>query len=195
MKISAILRCIGLAFLWFVLLQTSAILSFQNTYIVMIMPALIMGLIALYINRKNGYINFAPGKNTRLQIILSILTGIGLSFFNAVSLVQLILNGRWETAEVVNANILFLSIMSIFSAIAEEIFFRGILQNICRPHFGTVFTIIIPTALFMVFHLAPERMLHTFVGGLYQLKNRHSGCGGSDDGNRFIYDYLPENNF
>ena len=98
MKISAILRCIGLAFLWFVLLQTSAILSFQNTYIVMIMPALIMGLIALYINRKNGYINFAPGKNTRLQIILSILTGIGLSFFNAVSLVQLILNGRWETA-------------------------------------------------------------------------------------------------
>ena len=26
--------------------------------------------------------------------------------------------------------------------------------------------IIIPAAIFMVFHLAPERMLHTFVGGL-----------------------------
>lgn len=63
-------------------------------------------------------------------------------------------------------NILFLSILSILGAIAEEIFFRGILQNICRPHFGAGLAIIIPAAIFMVFHLAPERMLHTFVGGL-----------------------------
>lgn len=164
MKISATLRCIGLAFLWFILLQISAV-CFQNANIT-IMSVLIMGLIALYINRKTGYINFAPGKNIRLQIILSVLTGIGLSFFNAVSMVQLILNGRWETVEVVNDNILFLSILSILGAIAEEIFFRGILQNICRPHFGAGLAIIIPAAIFMVFHLAPERMLHTFVGGL-----------------------------
>ena len=77
-------------------------------------------------------------------------------FFNAVSMVQLILNGRWETAEVVNDNILFLFILSILGAIAEEIFFRGILQNICRPHFGAGLAIIIPAAIFMVFHLAPE---------------------------------------
>ena len=163
MKILSILRCIGLALLWYILLRTVAA-CFQNANLTLISP-LIMGLIALYINRKTGYINFTPEKNTRLLITLSILAGIGLSFFNAVSVAQLILNGGWETIEVSYSNPLII-ILSIIGAIAEEIFFRGILQNICRPHFGAGFAIIIPAALFMVFHFAPERMLHTFVGGL-----------------------------
>lgn len=165
MRILSILRCIGLLFLWFVFVQIVSV-CFQDANITRAMSILIMGLIAFCINRKTGYINFAPKNNTCLLIMLSILTGIGLSFFNAVTMVQLILNGKWELTEVPNHNLLLLSIFLIIGAIVEEIFFRGILQNICRSHFGTGFTIIIPTIIFMVIHFAPEAMIRTFVGGL-----------------------------
>lgn len=165
MRILSILQCIGLVFLWFLSVQIVSV-CFQDANITMVMSVLIMGLIAFCINRKTGYINFAPRKNTCLLIMLSILTGIGLSFFNAVTMVQMILNGKWELMETPNHNVLLLSIFSIIGAIAEEIFFRGILQNICRSHFGTGFTIIIPTIIFMVIHFAPEAMIRTLVGGL-----------------------------
>lgn len=165
MRILSILQCIGLVFLWFLSVQIVSV-CFQDANITMAMSILIMGLIAFCINRKTGYINFAPRKNTCLLIMLSILTGIGLSFFNAVTMVQMILNGKWELTEVPNNNVLLLSIFSIIGAIAEEIFFRGILQNICRSHFGTGFTIIIPTIIFMVIHFAPEALIRTLVGGL-----------------------------
>lgn len=165
MRMLSVLQCIGLSFLWFVFVQIAALFS-QDVNIIMVMSVLIMGIIAFYINGKTGYINFTPRKNSCLLIILSILTGIGLSFFNAITMVQMILNGKWEAIEVTNNNLLLFTVLSISGAIIEEIFFRGILQNICRPHFGTGFTIIIPAIIFMVFHFAPEAMLRTLVGGI-----------------------------
>lgn len=124
MRILSILRCIGLLFLWFVFVQIVSV-CFQDANITRAMSMLIMGLIAFCINRKTGYINFAPKNNTCLLIMLSILTGIGLSFFNAVTMVQMILNGKWELMETPNHNLLLLSIFSIIGAIAEEIFSEG----------------------------------------------------------------------
>lgn len=99
-------------------------------------------------------------------MVLSILTGIGLSFFNSISAVMLILNGKWELMDIRIDNFILLFISTILGAIVEELFFRGILLNICRPYYSVSFTIIIPAAIFALLHFSPERVFHTFIGGV-----------------------------
>ena len=167
MKIYSILRCIGYDFAWVILVQIVSVLC-HNTTATMAGSIVIMGALSLYSVRKNRYIIFSHGEKLQRQMPLSLLMGVGLAFFNAVSIVLYILGGNFESMlEMVSADhFLFLFLSSIAGAVAEELFFRGVLLNICRPCFSAGFAIGIPALIFAVFHLAPERMLHTLIGGL-----------------------------
>ena len=57
-------------------------------------------------------------------------------------------------------------VLSVAGAVVEELFFRGILLNLCRPYDRAASAIIISAVLFAVMHLSPLMMLHTFISGL-----------------------------
>lgn len=170
MKAKALLKCIGLICIWFLSLQFFSIL-FRNADITRILSILIVGILVFCMNRKNHYICFVPEEKPRMQIILlALLSGIGLSFFNMISALQFMLSGAMEEMAQVQTDDVSISllyiVLSVAGAVVEELFFRGILLNLCRPYDRAASAIIISAVLFAVMHLSPLMMLHTFISGL-----------------------------
>lgn len=79
MKISAILRCMGYVFAWMILFQLIYALC-QNTTVTMAGSIVTMGALSFYAVRKNGYTIFSRGEKLKRQMVLSLLTGVGLAF-------------------------------------------------------------------------------------------------------------------
>ena len=126
MKTKALLKCIGLICIWFLSLQFFSIL-FRNADITRILSILIVGILVFCMNRKNHYICFVPEEKPRMQIILlALLSGIGLSFFNMISALQFMLSGAMEEMAQVQTDNVSISLLyivhSVAGAVVEEFF-------------------------------------------------------------------------
>ena len=88
-------------------------------------------------------------------ILLALLSGIGLSFFNMISALQFMLSGAMEEMAQVQTDDVSISllyiVLSVAGAVVEELFFRGYLTSHYEKQ--TPFTPIIITVLFSLYHL------------------------------------------
>lgn len=170
MKTTALLKCIGLVCAWLFSMKFLGVL-FQNTYIIRFLSVLIMGILSFYMSRRAEAVPLSSGEKPKMRIILlSVVSGVGLSFFNMITVVQVMMGGTaagvTEISAGVTENLVLYSIFSLSGAAVEELFFRGILLNLCKPYYKSAAAIIIPSALFSLTHLYPMMMLHTFISGI-----------------------------
>lgn len=105
----------------------------------------------LHEQKESLYLFCARGKPRMQIILLALLSGFGLSFFNMISALQFMLSGAMEEmvqvqTDDVSISLLYI-VLSVAGAVVEELFFRGILLNLCRPYDRAASAIIISAVL------------------------------------------------
>ena len=148
MKTTALLKCIGLVCAWLFSMKFLGVL-FQNTYIIRFLSVLIMGILFFYMSRRAEAVPLSSGEKPKMRIILlSVVSGVGLSFFNMITVVQVMMGGTAaEVTEIsagVTENLVLYSIFSLthlYPMMMLHTFISGIVfgyfyyytRNVCIP--------------------------------------------------------------
>lgn len=148
MKTTALLKCIGLVCAWLFSVKFLGVL-FQNTYIIRFLSVLIMGILSFYMSRRAEAVPLSSGEKPKMRIILlSVVSGVGLSFFNMITVVQVMMGGTAaEVTEIsagVTENLVLYSIFSLthlYPMMMLHTFISGIVfgyfyyytRNVCIP--------------------------------------------------------------
>lgn len=168
MREKVVLRCGVLVFSWYIILQILYI-PLRNLVSIRVLSLMIMGLFVLIAKKKNSFRFQYPGHKRKGIIFIAVCLGIGMAFFNIIVSIPLIRSGQLAQMESFSFSIrdFYLNILyGVIGAVIEELFFRGILLNICKPHFKARTAIILTAILFSLAHLPSLAAFHTLLGGI-----------------------------
>lgn len=166
-KIMIILECIGIFFAWWVgLLMTGVVLSsLQIQYSATLVSQIIMLLMVFGLKRITKVEFNDKGKVNAIFVAGAIFTGVGLAFFSVSSAVVAILTGYTGEVKTINLTMSFI-LLRLSAPVVEELFFRGIMMNLCRTRFKVGTAIFITALIFAIGHMSPIMFIHAFIGGL-----------------------------
>lgn len=162
-----ILGCIGILFAWWISLQITGVVlsSLHIQYSATLVSQIIMLFMVFALKRITKIKLNKKEKANAVFVTGAVFTGVGLAFFSASSAVAVILTGYTEEVKTINITISFI-LLRLSAPVVEELFFRGIIMNLCRTRFKARMAIFITALLFAIGHMSPVMFIHTFIGGL-----------------------------
>lgn len=145
----------------------SGFLQLEIPYNRFLMQIVMLGIVILCVKKFRIKLNEKKEKIEFRPLAITVFAGVGIAFFNLTAAWIAILSGMdRDVIPVSFSPSLAFSMATITAGIAEELFYRGVVFNLCKRKYGFVKALIISSVLFSLSHAHPVMLFHTFVSGI-----------------------------